>query len=85
MIREKKILVINLQSNEKEIEKIIKFNQEHNYEYLLQEEYNLIDAKLLNILLRNGYEICVNAEKFTLRHKNYDYDKEKIDLDIIYN
>ena len=76
----KKILEISLQHRE-EVEKAVKFNAENNYEYILVDDNNLIKYDTLAYLLRVGYQMNIYADIVELRHKNYNFDKEKVKED----
>ena len=76
----KKILEISLQHRE-EVEKAIKFNAENNYEYILVDDNNLIKYDTLAYLLRIGYQMNIYADMVELRHKNYNFDNEKVKED----
>ena len=76
----KKILEISLQHRE-EVEKAVKFNAENNYEYILVDDNNLIKYDTLAYLLRVGYQMNIYADIVDLRHKNYNFDNEKVKED----
>lgn len=76
----KKILEISLQHRE-EVEKAVKFNAENNYEYILVDDNNLIKYDTLAYLLRVGYQMNIYADIVELRHKNYNFDNEKVKED----
>lgn len=76
----KKILEISLQHRE-EVEKAVKYNAENNYEYILVDDNNLIKYDTLAYLLRIGYQMNVYADMVELRHKNYNFDNEKLKED----
>ncbi|MBR0369345.1 MAG: hypothetical protein IJH63_01315 [Methanobrevibacter sp.] len=76
----KKILEISLQHRD-EVEKAIKFNAENNYEYILVDDNNLIKYDTLAYLLRVGYQMNIYADMVELRHKNYNFDNEKVKED----
>ena len=76
----KKILEISLQHRD-EVEKAIKFNAENNYEYILVDDNNLIKYDTLAYLLRVGYQMNIYADIVELRHKNYNFDNEKVKED----
>lgn len=76
----KKILEISLQHKE-EVEKAVKYNAENNYEYILVDDNNLIKYDTLAYLLRIGYQMNIYADMVELRHKNYNFDNEKVKED----
>ena len=76
----KKILEISLQHRE-EVEKAVKFNAENNYEYILVDDNNLIKYDTLAYLLSVGYQMNIYADIVELRHKNYNFDNEKVKED----
>lgn len=76
----KKILEISLQHRD-EVEKAVKFNAENNYEYILVDDNNLIKYDTLAYLLRVGYQMNIYADIVELRHKNYNFDNEKVKED----
>ena len=76
----KKILEISLQHRD-EVEKAVKFNAENNYEYILVDDNNLIEYDTLAYLLRVGYQMNIYADIVELRHKNYNFDNEKVKED----
>ena len=76
----KKILEISLQHRE-EVEKAVKYNAENNYEYILVDDNNLIKYDNLAYLLRVGYQMNIYADMVELRHKNYNFDNEKVKED----
>lgn len=76
----KKILEISLQHRE-EVEKAVKYNAENNYEYILVDDNNLIKYDTLAYLLRIGYQMNIYADMVELRHKNYNFDNEKVIAD----
>ena len=76
----KMILEISLQHRE-EVEKAVKFNAENNYEYILVDDNNLIKYDTLAYLLRVGYQMNIYADIVELRHKNYNFDNEKVKED----
>lgn len=76
----KKILEISLQHRE-EVEKAVKYNAENNYEYILVDDNNLIKYDTLAYLLRIGYQMNIYADIVELRHKNYNFDNEKVKED----
>ena len=76
----KKILEISLQHRD-EVEKAIKFNAENNYEYILVDDNNLIKYDTLAYLQRVGYQMNIYADMVELRHKNYNFDNEKVKED----
>lgn len=76
----KKILEISLQHRE-EVEKAVKYNAENNYEYILVDDNNLIEYDNLAYLLRIGYQMNIYADMVELRHKNYNFDNEKVKED----
>lgn len=76
----KKILEISLQHRE-EVEKAVKYNAENNYEYILVDDNNLIKYDTLAYLLRIGYQMNIYADMVELRHKNYNFDNEKVKED----
>ena len=79
-MNKKKILEISLQHRD-EVEKAIKFNAENNYEYILVDDNNLIKYDTLAYLLRVGYQMNIYADMVELRHKNYNFDNEKVKED----
>lgn len=76
----KKILEISLQHRD-EVEKAVKYNAENNYEYILVDDNNLIEYDNLAYLLRIGYQMNIYADMVELRHKNYNFDNEKVKED----
>lgn len=76
----KKILEISLQHRD-EVEKAVKYNAENNYEYILVDDNNLIKYDTLAYLLRIGYQMNIYADMVELRHKNYNFDNEKVKED----
>lgn len=76
----KKILEISLQHRD-EVEKAVKYNAENNYEYILVDDNNLIKYDTLAYLLRVGYQMNIYADIVELRHKNYNFDNEKVKED----
>lgn len=76
----KKILEISLQHRD-EVEKAVKYNAENNYEYILVDDNNLIKYDTLAYLLRVGYQMNIYADMVELRHKNYNFDNEKVKED----
>lgn len=79
MIKAKHILEISLQHRE-DVERARDFNAEHNYEYILVDDGNLINYDNLAYLLRIGYTMQIYADVPTLVHKNYDKAKEEVVL-----
>lgn len=77
MIKAKKILEISLQHKE-EVYQARDFNAEHDYEYILVDDNNLIEYDNLAYLLRIGYEMRIYADKLTLVHKNYKKENEEV-------
>jgi len=80
-MKQKKILEINLQSNIEEIKKAFEFDTKHNHEYILVDDCNMIDYKLLAYLLRVGYQLNCYADYVELRHKNYNYENEQVNIE----
>ena len=69
----KKVIDTSLQLSDKDLEKIICFNEENNYEYIIQyNEHNLVDSKNIIKLIRKGYVMSVNWENdiITFKHKS---------------
>ena len=80
-MRIKKYLDISLQ-NTIEVEKAIEFNKQNNYEYILRDDANLIDAKCIIKLIRNGYKVVPLLETddyIVLYHKDYNSDIETME------
>lgn len=78
-MKAKKILEISLQHRD-EVEKAIKFNAENNYEYIIVDDNNLIEYNNLAFLLRIGYCMNIYADRVELRHKNYNFDIEELEM-----
>lgn len=77
-MRTKKYLDICSQ-HESEVKQAIEYNKENNYEFIIRDTTNLIGLEGLKLLLKWGYEISPYEEQLTYIHKNYDYEKEKIE------
>ena len=74
----KKYLEISLQQEE-EVKEAIKYNEKNDYQYFIYYDNNYVDFELVKLLLRFDYEICKYHDKCLFKHKNYYYDKEKIE------
>ena len=76
-MRIKKIIYISLQ-HDNEVNDAIKFNEEHNFEYLIYDDTNLIDRDNLFLMVNKGYNFYKHDTGILFVHKTYDYDKEKV-------
>ena len=73
-----KYLEISLQ-HEEDVKKAIKFNIEHNFEYVIVDYNNLINYNNLALLLRFGYELCYYSDFVKLKHENYNVAIEEME------
>ena len=78
----RKIITCGMQ-DEKEVEKVLEFNKNNNYEYeittdeLSENSGALINSKCLMKFIYNGYVLQDFGSKIWLRHKNYLAEQEK--------
>ena len=59
-----------------EVEKAIKLNKEHNYEYIIVDDGGLVGAEAIMYLLRVGYHINPYGENLEFIHNDYKETKE---------
>ena len=77
----RKIIECGMQ-DEKEVEKVLEFNKQNNYEYeITTDDFgsggSLINSKCFMKFIYNGYVLQDFGDKIWLRHKNYLAEQEK--------
>ena len=76
-VKVEKVITISLQLSDEKLEKIVEFNKQNNYEYILKyDEHNLVDSENIIYLIRNGYIMSVRGgigitDSLVFTHKYY--------------
>ena len=79
-VKVEKVITVSLQLGEDELEQIIEFNKQNNYEYIIKyDEHNLVDSENIIYLIRQGYIMSVRGgigitDSLVFTHKYYPKD-----------
>ena len=60
--RVEKVITTSLQLSDDTLDKIMEFNRQNNYEYIIKyDEYNLVDSRNIITLIRNDYTMGIRG------------------------